>query len=51
MNEGSIAEDAGMKVGDFLVRVGDTPTAGLTHLQVHDLIIEAGNTFVVAVIR
>ncbi|KAJ8913518.1 hypothetical protein NQ315_017069 [Exocentrus adspersus] len=42
VNENSLAESAGLEVGDIIVRVNDTPTAGLTHNEVHDLLLSSG---------
>lgn len=51
MNPGSLAEIAGLQVGDIVARVNDTPFAGLTHVQAHDIITAAGNEFFLAVRR
>ncbi|VEN50659.1 unnamed protein product [Callosobruchus maculatus] len=51
VNENSLAENAGMTVGDMIVRIGDTPTAGLTHTEAHDLLIAQGDQFVLGVRR
>nr|CAI5817579.1 unnamed protein product [Callosobruchus analis] len=51
VNENSLAENAGMMVGDVIVRINDTPTAGLTHTEAHDLLIAQGNEFVLGVRR
>lgn len=40
-----------MKPGDLVVRINDTPTINLTHQEVHDLIISAGNNFVMGIRR
>lgn len=51
MNPGSLAESAGLQFGDVVVRVNDTPFAGLTHVQAHDIITGAGNEFILVVRR
>ncbi|XP_050309405.1 uncharacterized protein LOC126745561 isoform X2 [Anthonomus grandis grandis] len=51
VDKNSFAENAGLMVGDVVVRVNDTPTAGLTHAVAHDLIFDAGNEFIVAIRR
>ncbi|XP_066255296.1 glutamic acid-rich protein isoform X1 [Euwallacea similis] len=51
VNENSFAEDAGLMVGDVIVRVNDTPTAGTSHVAAHELINQAGCEFVMAVRR
>lgn len=51
MNKNSFSEDAGLLVGDVIVRINDTPTAGVTHLDAHELINKAGSKFVMAVRR
>lgn len=51
MNPGSLAEIAGLQVGDIVARVNDTPFAGLTHVQAHDVITGVGNEFILAVRR
>ncbi|KAF7266378.1 hypothetical protein GWI33_020403 [Rhynchophorus ferrugineus] len=47
----SIAENSGLMIGDVLVRINETATAGLTHVAAHDLIRKTGNDLVVAVRR
>lgn len=51
MNPGSLAENVGLRVGDVVVRVNDTPFSGLTHVQAHDIITKAGNEFILAIRR
>lgn len=51
MREGSIAEEAGLKVGDVVVRINDTPTSSLSHSEAHEVIMECANTFVLGVLR
>ncbi|XP_030749515.1 uncharacterized protein PFB0765w isoform X2 [Sitophilus oryzae] len=42
VNPDSLAENAGMMVGDVIVRINDDSTTGLTHVQTHDLLHQAG---------
>lgn len=51
MREGTIAEEAGLKVGDVIVRINDTPTSNLSHSEAHEIIMECANTFVLGVLR
>ncbi|XP_044742546.1 PDZ and LIM domain protein 5-like isoform X2 [Chrysoperla carnea] len=51
VTEGSLAEEAGMRVGDTVVRVNDVPTAPLSHAQAHELIKLSGNNFTLGVFR
>lgn len=51
MAEDSIAERTGMRIGDVVVRINDIPTANLTHQEAHLFLNEAGNTFVLGVLR
>lgn len=51
VTEGSIAEQAGLKVGDVIVRINDTPTVNLNHHNAHEIIMGCANTFVLGVIR
>lgn len=51
MREESIAEEAGLKVGDVIVRINDTPTSNLSHSEAHEKIMECANTFVLGVLR
>nr|XP_022913694.1 trichohyalin-like [Onthophagus taurus] len=48
---GSIAENAGMQIGDVVVRINDVAISPLTHVQAHDVIVSGGNEFVMAVRR
>nr|XP_023013824.1 uncharacterized protein LOC111503692 isoform X3 [Leptinotarsa decemlineata] len=51
VNGNSLAEDSGLQVGDVIVRVNNTPTAGLTHTEVHELITSSGLQFTLGVLR
>ena len=51
MNDNSFAENAGLLVGDVIVRINNTPTAGLSHADAHDIIHNSGNEVVLAVRR
>lgn len=51
VTKGSIAEEAGLKVGDVIVRINDTPMSNLDHKQAHEVIMQYGSTFVMGVIR
>lgn len=49
--EGSVAEEAGMRVGDVVVRINDIPTIPLSHQEAHEVLTKAGNNFCVGVLR
>ncbi|KAG5868457.1 hypothetical protein JTB14_010838 [Gonioctena quinquepunctata] len=51
VNENSSAEQAGLQVGDVIVRINNTSTSGLTHTEVHELISSVGSEFVLGVRR
>ncbi|XP_046818194.1 uncharacterized protein LOC124423898 isoform X1 [Vespa crabro] len=51
VNEGSLAECMGIKVGDVVVRLNDQPISSLTHGQAHEALKLAGNNFVLGVQR
>ncbi|XP_073838019.1 Z band alternatively spliced PDZ-motif protein 67 isoform X3 [Musca autumnalis] len=51
VNEGSIAQEAGLKVGDVIVRINDTPTSPLTHEESHKVITRCGNVFFLGIKR
>ena len=51
MTKDSIAEIAGLKLGDVIVRVNDTPTSNLSHSEAHEIIMECGNNFMLGVLR
>uniref|UniRef100_A0A1A9Z322 PDZ domain-containing protein n=1 Tax=Glossina pallidipes TaxID=7398 RepID=A0A1A9Z322_GLOPL len=43
VNEGSLAEEAGLRAGDVIVRINDTATLPLTHEETDKLIRSCGN--------
>ncbi|XP_055381011.1 golgin subfamily A member 6-like protein 1 isoform X2 [Condylostylus longicornis] len=47
----SIAEKAGLQVGDIIVRINDISASPLTHNEAHDVILHCGNTFFFGVKR
>ncbi|XP_037911267.1 titin isoform X2 [Hermetia illucens] len=49
--EESLAEKAGMQVGDVILKVNDEPTAELSHTQMQKLISSCGNNFLLTVYR
>lgn len=51
MQEGSLAESAGLMVGDVVVRINNSSTSGLTHVDAHNLINQAGCDFFMAIRR
>lgn len=51
VTEGSIAEKAGMKIADIILCINDVPAVDLSHIQAHDVIMEAGSDFIISVIR
>jgi PDZ and LIM domain protein 5/6/7 len=51
VNEGSLAEEYGMLKGDVIVRINEAPTSNLTHFEAHELLVHAGNSFVLGVLR
>ena len=51
VTKGSIAESLGMQVNDVVVRVNDTPMSNLNHSQAHEVIMNSGNCFVMALLR
>uniref|UniRef100_T1PEE8 PDZ domain protein n=1 Tax=Musca domestica TaxID=7370 RepID=T1PEE8_MUSDO len=51
VTEGSIAQEAGLKVGDVIVRINDTPTSPLTHEESHKVITKCGNVFFLGIKR
>lgn len=51
VTEGGLAEKAGLKVGDVIVRINDDSTSCMTHNDAHDIIMRAGNNFFFGVIR
>ncbi|XP_059615013.1 titin isoform X2 [Phlebotomus argentipes] len=51
VTEGSLAAQAGMQLGDVVVRINDTPASSLSHLEAHNVLLAAGNNFMLGVIR
>lgn len=51
VNEDSLAEKAGLVEGDIIVRINETPTINLTHLDAHALLKRSGNNFMLGVLR
>ncbi|XP_060517139.1 glutamic acid-rich protein isoform X2 [Cylas formicarius] len=51
INEGSIAEDAALEVGDIVEQINGVSVDGLTHKEVHDLIYAAGTKLLFVVKR
>lgn len=48
---GSIADQAGLVVGDALIKVNNTEAFNLRHKDAQDLIVQSGNTFEITVQR
>lgn len=51
VGEESLAEAAGLQIGDVIVRINDTPTIKLTHGEAHDVLKKTGNNFVFGILR
>ncbi|XP_055680232.1 pharyngeal muscle protein 2 [Lutzomyia longipalpis] len=51
VTEGSLAAQAGMQLGDVVVRINDTPASNLTHLEAHNVLLAAGNNFMLGIQR
>ncbi|XP_036336297.1 titin-like [Rhagoletis pomonella] len=51
VNEGSIAEEAGLREGDVIVRINDTATSPLSHDEADKVIRQCGNVFFIGVKR
>ncbi|KAF2901929.1 hypothetical protein ILUMI_04253 [Ignelater luminosus] len=51
VTEGSIAENVGLQVGDIAVKINDYNVEKLTHAEAHDVILNAGQEFILAVRR
>ncbi|CAH0557344.1 unnamed protein product [Brassicogethes aeneus] len=51
VHEKSLAEQLGLEEGDIIVRINNTPTAGLTHIEAHELLLRAGNEFELGIRR
>jgi Periplasmic protease len=45
VNGGSLAEKAGLQVGDALIKVNNTDVSGLKHKDAQDVIVRSGNSF------
>ena len=48
---GSIAAMTGMKIGDVIVRINQIPTTNMSHYEAHIVLANAGNQFVLGVLR
>ncbi|XP_037933465.1 myosin-13 isoform X2 [Teleopsis dalmanni] len=51
VNEGGVAEEAGLKAGDVIVRINDIAATPLTHDEVNKIITKCGNVFFFGVYR
>ncbi|XP_026847908.1 proteoglycan 4 isoform X3 [Drosophila persimilis] len=51
VTEGSIADEAGLRVEDIIVRINDTAAMPLTHDEAHRLIMNSGSVFYFGVYR
>lgn len=51
VNMGSIADQAGLVVGDALIKVNDVEAFNLRHKDAQDLIVQSGNSFEITVQR
>lgn len=51
VTEGSLAEEAGLKLDDVIVRINDEPTSPMTHDEAHRVISGCGNVFFLGVQR
>ncbi|KQS43740.1 titin isoform X2 [Drosophila erecta] len=51
VTEGSIADEAGLRVEDIIVRINDTAATPLTHDAAHRLIMSSGSVFYFGVYR
>ena len=51
VNGGSLAEKAGLRVGDALIRVNTTDIFQLRHKEAQDTVARAGNNFELVVSR
>ncbi|XP_017080983.1 titin isoform X2 [Drosophila eugracilis] len=51
VTEGSIADEAGLRVEDIIVRINDTAATPLTHDEAHRLIMNSGSVFYFGVYR
>lgn len=51
MHGDSLAEKAGLRVGDALIRVNDTDIYQLRHKDAQDVVVRAGNNFELVISR
>jgi len=51
VTEGSIADEAGLRVEDIIVRINDTAATPLSHDEAHRLIMNSGSVFYFGVYR
>ncbi|KAG5333739.1 ZASP protein, partial [Acromyrmex charruanus] len=48
---GGLAHIAGLQAGDIVIRVNGEPISQLTHMQVHDKLVNIGNDIVLSVVQ
>ncbi|XP_015370062.1 PREDICTED: membrane-associated guanylate kinase, WW and PDZ domain-containing protein 3-like [Diuraphis noxia] len=48
---GSLAEEAGMNVGDMIIEINGDNTAQITHSEAQQCILEAGNSITLSILR
>lgn len=51
MTGGSLAEEAGMCVGDMIIEINGNGTAQITHSEAQQCILEAGNNITLSILR
>lgn len=51
VNPGSLAEQAGLKTGDMIVRIGGAEADNMKHKEAQDAIVRAGNYLELAIAR
>lgn len=51
MTGGSLAEEAGMNVGDMIIEINGDNTAQITHSEAQQCILEAGNSITLSILR
>lgn len=51
VTEGSLAEEAGLRLDDVIVRINDEPTSPMTHDEAHRVISGCGNVFFLGIQR
>ncbi|XP_055849004.1 stage VI sporulation protein D isoform X2 [Episyrphus balteatus] len=51
VTEGSLAEEAGLKLDDVIVRINDEPTSPMSHDEAHRVISSCGNVFFLGIQR